>query len=74
MIFLTVAITSLIAMGVISDLLFPYEILLEVLEVDNSFNYHLNRSILYIIALGIIIWIFAVGFYMGTIKGELKNV
>lgn len=67
--FLFTSIFSLVGLGVLTNLVLPYEIIAEPI-VDNPTNYFLNQLFFSFIAIGFVAWIFVVAFLIGKSVGE----
>lgn len=61
-----------ILINVIGDFFFPYEMLFDVI-VDNQTNYFWNQNLIMSSGIGILFWIFYVGFIFGKRRGWKQN-
>ena len=58
------------AIGILAQFLFPYEILSETFEVDHQSNYLVNRIVSFAIVNGLLLWIGTIGYFIGQERGE----
>lgn len=69
MIYLLVSIFSLLGIGVLANVFFPYEIITEAVY-DNALNYLLSQVVMSFSALLLLAWVFFFGFLIGKAIGE----